>query len=885
MKCKLPFKLLQIIGLALVLIFAKTSFAFAQGTQDQFIIGAWVDPDLTGNIHNDVAELEKYINAHFNLLTGYSNVNSNEFSTTDPGRPITNEYLIDLVADRNVAHGSSVLGVSINDDDFTSVPVNISDYKNLTGAASDALYGYSVIHEPTAQKLNNDLNIVKQILSNDPDRFTFDVLAGIWRVWDGNFQTSWTKYENYVADYINHPSTKIASFDYYVLVDQSNDGILDYQSLGADRVNYFRTTHLFAEKTRSSKKTFWGFSNSAEYLIKWFDSSGTHIQDDHYILPTDAMLRYNAFSQIIYGAKGIIWFTYELPGIRCPSNPTTTCEHYIKSPNSDDTLYNRVREVNLAITNMGPTLMQLNWITTVHGSDTDPDSGENELPTVNSSTPVLDMTDFEDEIAIGIHTHRQTGQNYLTVFNKSLANAHKNIQLTTRGYGQPYAFDKTHATWTRIPQVINQAEGSTSFSISLQPGDIELISIQNDLVKPLHQYWNSGLRDHFYTTEWQGYDNGHGWNYEVITGYVFNTQVEASVPLYQYWHPGIYDHFYTTEWLGEKTPHGWIYETIIGYVFNTQIEGSIPLYRYWNVTANDHFYTTEWQGEKTPGGWEYELIECYVVPSIIIRPLFQYWNPDLYDHYYTTGWQGYDNGHGWNYEVITGYVFSSKIEGSEPLYQYWNPVLYDHFYTTEWQGYDNGHGWNYEVITGYVFSSKIEGSVPLYQYWNPVLYDHFYTTEWQGYDNGHGWLFEIIAGYVIGPVASTTVIGRDHVDFDPITSTYYPTFKTCGCTPENDFVGKFSFEATLKNKGSTPLSGLMVEVTDLENVENGKRENRLILPDGNMGGVGAIFPIPRKDEYLDGVLRTGESVTVHFDLCLGSWNPFLFYVNVLGIVE
>jgi len=137
---------------------------------------------------------------------------------------------------------------------------------------------------------------------------------------------------------------------------------------------------------------------------------------------------------------------------------------------------------------------------------------------------------------------------------------------------------------------------------------------------------------------------------------------------------------------------------------------------------------------------------------------------------------------------------------------------------------------------------------------------------------------------LLSPVASTSVIGRDQVDFD-ITLIYDPTLKTCGCTPENDFVGKFSFEATLKNKGSTPLSGLMVEVTDLENIENGKKENRLILPDGNMGGVGAMFPIPRKDEYLDGALRKGESVTVHFDLCLGSWDPFLFYVNVLGIVE
>jgi len=168
-------------------------------------------------------------------------------------------------------------------------------------------------------------------------------------------------------------------------------------------------------------------------------------------------------------------------------------------------------------------------------------------------------------------------------------------------------------------------------------------------------------------------------------------------------------------------------------------------------------------------------------------------------------------------------------------------------------------------------------------------------TDFDGVDDGKDifpldhlrWTHDItpiIMPLLLSHVASTTVIGRDQVDFD-ITLIYDPTFKTCGCTPENDFVGKFSFEATLKNKSSTPLSGLMVEVTDLENIENGKKENRLILPDGNMGGVGAMFPIPRKDEYLDGALRKGESVTVHFDLCLGSWDPFLFYVNVLGIVE
>ena len=96
------------------------------------------------------------------------------------------------------------------------------------------------------------------------------------------------------------------------------------------------------------------------------------------------------------------------------------------------------------------------------------------------------------------------------------------------------------------------------------------------------------------------------------------------VPLYRYWNPGIGDHFYTTNFaeLGQGR-HGWRLEGIQSYVQPQRATGSQPLYRYWNSGIGDHFYTTNFaelgQGRH---GWRLEGIQCYVYPqSVLVLPL------------------------------------------------------------------------------------------------------------------------------------------------------------------------------------------------------------------------------------------------------------------------
>ena len=91
------------------------------------------------------------------------------------------------------------------------------------------------------------------------------------------------------------------------------------------------------------------------------------------------------------------------------------------------------------------------------------------------------------------------------------------------------------------------------------------------------------------------------------------------IPLYRYYNGGIKDHFYTTDYNElRRGARGWAYEGIQGYCFKYFLPGlNRPLYRYWN--GKDHFYTTNaaeigttTHGRRGRHGYFSEGIACYV---------------------------------------------------------------------------------------------------------------------------------------------------------------------------------------------------------------------------------------------------------------------------------
>jgi len=115
------------------------------------------------------------------------------------------------------------------------------------------------------------------------------------------------------------------------------------------------------------------------------------------------------------------------------------------------------------------------------------------------------------------------------------------------------------------------------------------------------------------------------------------------------------------------------------------------------------------------------------------------------------------------------------------------------------------------------------------------------------------------------------------VSFEPIKSTFKTTSNIVGCPA--GFAGKFSFKARLTAITDIALLDLMVVVQTLTN------ENLLENADGGAGRVGATLTIQELDGFSDGLLGRSEFVDVWFSICLKKRDKFMFFVDVLGVVE
>ncbi len=113
---------------------------------------------------------------------------------------------------------------------------------------------------------------------------------------------------------------------------------------------------------------------------------------------------------------------------------------------------------------------------------------------------------------------------------------------------------------------------------------------------------------------------------------------------------------------------------------------------------------------------------------------------------------------------------------------------------------------------------------------------------------------------------------NDYVTFTPIEGTQKVTSDTAGC-PEG-FKGKFCFDVRLNNSSKRNLTFLEVEIASLTN-------GNVIHESG--AGPGTLLTIPKTGNYEDGVLVAGEFVEFSIEICLKTFEPFLFIVDILGV--
>lgn len=142
-------------------------------------------------------------------------------------------------------------------------------------------------------------------------------------------------YDGYLESFVEKVHPKFISYDHYALMD---DGTL--------RGGYFQNLESMRAAALRHNLPFWNIVLSNSHF--------------HYAEPTPAGFRFQAYTTLAYGARGISYFTYFAPQIG----------NYRLAPidqHGNKTLtWDMLRDVNMQIHRLGPTYLKLKSINVFH---------------------------------------------------------------------------------------------------------------------------------------------------------------------------------------------------------------------------------------------------------------------------------------------------------------------------------------------------------------------------------------------------------------------------------------------------------------------------------------------------------------------------------------
>jgi hypothetical protein len=366
----------------------------------QFIIGTFQDPCLststdTTNIEQvkiDSASFKKAKDAYFNLLTGYQE--KTNLSTSEAGMDYA-LYIASKVGLKYLIRDDRFInGAVFNDEAASDI---VKHYKALDPERRDALYGYNIIDEPVFKAASNVQKWISYFRKNDPAK-----LAYINLLPDFGFGSQ-HEYERYLDTYLyNRSSLKnplIVSYDHYPF---------HYK----DTRNYFY--NLYIIKKKAGDRPFWCHPLSSEHMS--------------YIDPDENYLRFMVFCPIAYGAKGIIYFTYENPGD--PDYKTSI----MRGCGVEDK-YPIIKTINHYVADIiAPVVMNSKNLGAFHKSNSGNPTGEilSKEQMISSRTPLF-ADIFGHTLMVGIFQDNNNSSTcYGLIVNKGLLKI-KNVKIILKG--------------------------------------------------------------------------------------------------------------------------------------------------------------------------------------------------------------------------------------------------------------------------------------------------------------------------------------------------------------------------------------------------------------------------------------------------------------------
>jgi len=274
---------------------ARTQERFVQ---DRFAIGFWVDPpadQITDARYKEIAD------ANFTLVHG-------------------------AFGPRNRKEVQKQLALCEKHGLKAIVRSDLSRPEELPD--SPACWGYHIVDEPNTAAFAGLKATVDAIRKNRPGKLAYINLLPDYA---NSAQLGASTYDEYVSRFCKEVGPDVLCMDYYPMLTPTADG----------RDGYCGNLEVMRKYALKYKIPFWNFFNTMPF--------GPHYD------PTESHLRWQIYTSLAYGAKGVLYFCYWTPrGGEFPKGGAI-----ISADGRRTRHYDQTKRINAAVKNLGPTLMKL----------------------------------------------------------------------------------------------------------------------------------------------------------------------------------------------------------------------------------------------------------------------------------------------------------------------------------------------------------------------------------------------------------------------------------------------------------------------------------------------------------------------------------------------
>ncbi len=191
-----------------------------------------------------------------------------------------------------------------------------------------AVYGLGIQDEPRSDYFQSMKDASEIIHKLNPETFVF---ANLLPTYATTVQLGNPTYEDHLDMYLKTVKPTVLCYDHYALMAD-----------GTTRTDYFENLDLIRKYAQKYHVIPWNT------ILSWKHLSFTE--------PTDAQMRWQVYTSLAYGMKGIMYFVYWAPKEWEKDNPNRAIVDYDGQPTR---MGKGVKQLNAEMTVLGKTLMQL----------------------------------------------------------------------------------------------------------------------------------------------------------------------------------------------------------------------------------------------------------------------------------------------------------------------------------------------------------------------------------------------------------------------------------------------------------------------------------------------------------------------------------------------